>query len=75
MQTQCSLSQDQERVLQGVFAFTKAVTVYLESHLPCITNETDQRHVENLLNFGVLNLSRLVSFFHEIEAWEKRGRR
>ena len=71
---QSSLSREQVHTLQGTYTCLTGLVTYLEAHKP-YTVEEDQRAIENLINFGVLNLSRLVEHFDTIAAWEQKARR
>jgi len=72
METSQVLSQEQRHTLESVYTFIRGATVYLEAHRPVVCAE-DEPQVSNLLNFGVLCMSRLVEQFPEIAEWKKRG--
>lgn len=69
-----NLTQEQSHTLRGCYTVLTGLVTYLEAHKP-YTVEEDQRAIENLINFAVLNLSRLVEHFDVIAEFEQKGRR
>ena len=72
MQAKISLTQDQQRTLESVYTFLRGVTIYLTAHKYTVCAE-DEPQLSNLLNFGMLCLSRLTQAFPEVEEFERRG--
>jgi hypothetical protein len=67
-----SLTQEQRHTLKSAYVFLRGATVYLEAIQPIVIPE-DQPQVNNLLDLGVLCISKLVENFPEIAVWEQGG--
>lgn len=67
-----SLSPEQKHSFASTYTFLRGATVYLEAVQPIVRAE-DRLHIDNLLNFDVLCMSRRVENFDEIAEWEWRG--
>lgn len=68
------LSPEQRHTLKSAYTFLRGSTVYLEAIQPIVIPE-DQPLVVNLLNLGVLCISKLVENFPEIAVWEEEAGR
>jgi hypothetical protein len=65
-----SLTLEQKHTLKLAYTFLRGATVYLEAIQPVVIPE-DQHQVVNLLNLGVLGISKLIENFPEIALWEQ----
>jgi hypothetical protein len=66
------LTPEQRHTLRLAYTFLHGATVYLEAIQPIVIPE-DQPQVSNLLDLGVLCISKLVENFPEIAVWEERA--
>ena len=75
MQTEkkSNLTREQIHTLQGTYTCLTGLVTYLTAHKPYVQPE-DEAAIENLINSGVLNLSRLVEHFDAVAEWEQKGR-
>lgn len=61
------LSAEQIHTLQGTYTCLTGITTYLTAHACCVIPE-DEQAVQRLIDFAVLNISRLTEHFDEVAA-------